>query len=437
MKTDESAQIDRDLASQVRRLTRRSALGLLAGVGAGLLAACQSGGQPSPTAAPAKPAESKPTEAAAKPAEKPAAAPAASPAAQAAPAVKAAESPVASGPTVYPANYNEIVEASKKEGGRLNSYSTISKANWAPVMEGFKKKYSWIEIDAPDLDSATIFERYYTEAAGNARTADLIVTSSPESWPEVVKRGEIEVYKSPEDDKVPGWSKQAPGVYTVSADPFFFIWNKKLVPNPPKSIADLADMATKDAAKLTPGKVVTYEETNASGFASHWFWAKKVGQDKALELIGAIGKTKPKLESSGGRMVDATLAGETLVGYFVSATTVFPKFPAAQEVLGYGMVGEGTPVLVRSMAVMKKAQAPNSAKLLLDFLLSQEGQIALAAGGLTAYRPDVTEQAKLHLTKMSADVGEQNLLYATFDPDLSEEAKREGFRARLKTALGR
>jgi iron(III) transport system substrate-binding protein len=417
-------------------MDRRTALKWLSLGATGLLVACSSGGsQPASTAAPAAP---KPTDApkpagAAAPATSPVTAPAAAPATS--PVTAAA--PAASGPSVYPGNYNDIVEASKKEGGRLNAYSTISKANWAPVMEGFKKKYPWIEIDAPDLDSATIFERYYTEAAGNVRTADMIFTSSPESWPEFIKRGELEVYKSPEDDKVPAWSKQAEGVYTVSADPFFFIWNKKLLPNPPKSMGELADMAAKEPGKFTPGRIVTYEETNGSGFASHWFFAKKVGQDKALELFSTIGKTKPKLESGGGRMVDATLAGETLVGYFVSATTVLPKFPAAQEVLGYAMIGEGTPTLIRSMAITKKAQAPASSKLLLDFCLSQDGQIAWSDGGLTAYRPDVAEQSKFHLTKMAAEVGEQNLIFATFDPDLSDEAKREGFRAKLKTALGR
>jgi iron(III) transport system substrate-binding protein len=422
---------------------RRAALRLLGlGAASGLLAAC-GGGQPASPAAPAAPAAkpteaSKPTAPAAPAAPAPGAAPAASPAAGAAPAVKVAESPVASGPTSYPANYNEIVEASKKEGGRINAYSIMSKTNWAPVMEGFKKKYSWIEIDAPDLDSATIFERYYTESAGNVRTADMIFTSSPESWPDFIKRGEVEVYKSPEDEKVPGWSKQAPGVYTVSADPFFFIWNKKLVQTPPKTMAELGDMAAKNPGMFTPGRIVTYEETNGSGFASHWFWAKKVGQEKALDIITSIGKTKPKLESGGGRMVDATLAGETLIGYFVGAINVFPKFPAAQDILGYGMVGDGTPVLVRSMAITKKAQAPASSKLLLDFILSPEGQLAWAEGGLTAYRPDVADRAKLHLSKLAAEAGgEQNLVFATFDPELADQTKREAFRAKLKTALGR
>ena len=67
-----------------------------------------------------------------------------------------------------------------------------------------------------------------------------------------------------------------------------------------------------------------------------------------------------------------------------------------------------------------------------------DGRTAWAEGGLTAYRPDVADQSKLHLSKLAADAGgEQNLVITSFDPDIADEAKREGFRARLKTALGR
>ena len=134
-------------------------------------------------------------------------------------------------------------------------------------------------------------------------------------------------------------------------------------------------------------------------------------------------------------MVDATIAGETLVGYFVSATTVFPQLPKAEAVLGWGMIGDGTPVMMRAMSVTKKGKAPNSAKLLLDFCLSQAGQIAWANGGLTAYREDVKDQAKIHLAKMSEGAGADTLLYSSFDPDLADKDKREAFRAKLKSAL--
>src|SRR5438874_1962194 len=175
---------------------------------------------------------------------------------------------VAGLPSYYPSSYNDIVEASKKESG-LVVYSIMSKTNWQPVLDDFKKLYGWIDVDAGDLDSATIFDKYYSESAGNVRTADMIITSSPDAWQDFIKKGEVQEYKSPEDDKMPSWSKLASGVYTVSSDPMVFIWNKKLLTTPPKTMAELGDMAAKDPGKFTSGKITSYEETNATGFAGN------------------------------------------------------------------------------------------------------------------------------------------------------------------------
>ncbi|GIW08995.1 MAG: hypothetical protein KatS3mg061_0052 [Dehalococcoidia bacterium] len=116
---------------------------------------------------------------------------------------------------------------------------------------------------------------------------------------------------------------------------------------------------------------------------------------------------------------------------------MLPRFPAAGAVLGYSLISDGTPVITRGMAITKKAQSPNSAKLLVDYILSQEGQLAWSKGGLTAYRPDVADRAENHLAKLAAAVGEQNLVPFSFDPDIADATKREDFRARLRRALGR
>jgi iron(III) transport system substrate-binding protein len=392
------------MAGSSGTLTRRAALGLFAAAATGLLAACSGTSQPAPSATSA-PAQS-----------------------GAAPKPTDAAKPAAGGSS-------SLVDASKAEQ-KLLVYSIMSKDNWAPVIDAFKQRYSHIDVEALDLGSYEVFERYYSESAGSTRTADMIITSAPDGWQDFIKKGELAEYKSTEDDKVPAWSKLAPNIYAASTDPMVIIWNKKLLPTPPKTMAELADMATKDASKFTPGKITSYEETNATGFAANWFWAKKQG-DKAWSTFEAIGATKPKLESSAGRMVDATLAGETLVGYFVSAISVFPKLASAQEVLGWTMIADGTPLITRGMGITKKAQSPNSAKLMLDFILSSDGQIAFSNGGLTAYRPDVADKAKTHLDKLSAEVGQQNLLPFSFDPDIADKSKTDEFRARLKKSLGR
>ena len=382
-------------------MSRREALKLL-GIGAGgLIVGCGGGAGPSTASSP----------------------------------VTGASGALAGFPSYYPQSYSQIIEAAKAEP-KLQVYSIMSKANWQPVIDAMKAKFSFIDLDGTDDDAYAVFDKYYTETAGGAKSADVIMSSAMDAWQNFVKKGELDVYKSPEDDKVPAWSKLGSGVYTVSSDPMVIIWNKKLVANPPKTLAALADLAANETSKYS-GKITTYIETNATGFAANWFAAKKNGQDKHLATITKIGAAKPKTESSGGRMVDSTIAGETLLGYFVSAITVLPKFPAANDVLGYSLIQDGTPVITRGMGITKKAKAPNRARLLVDFILSQEGQLAWAKGGLTPYRQDIASQAAIHLDKFSADVGAQNLIPFSFDPDLADSTKAEDFRAKLKKALGR
>lgn len=354
-------------------------------------------------------------------------------------AVAVAPSGTAAGgwPAYYPADYQTTVDGAKKEQ-KLLIYSIMSKENWKPVLEAFKKRYSFLDVETADLGSSEVFQRYYSEAGSNARTGDMIMTSSPDEWQAFIKKGELAPYESPEGTYVPAWSKLAPGVYSVSSDPLVFIYNKKTLAadKTPKTMAELAANIEKSADPYK-GKMTTYDpEKVATGFAAFWFYIKKNG-DKGWAQLETIGKQNVKLESSAGNMVNATLTGESNLGFFVSTISVLPKLPASEAVLGYRMIADGTPILVRGQGITKKAQSPNAAKLMMDFILSQDGQIAFAEGGLTAYRPDVADKAKIHLNKLAGDVGEDNLLKFFFDPDLTDKAKTDAFLARLKKTFGR
>ncbi|MBI5032617.1 MAG: substrate-binding domain-containing protein [Chloroflexi bacterium] len=390
-----------------------------------LAAACAPAPTPVPTAAPPtaapKPASSSSSVASSSAAPAPTAAPSSSAASSSAVSSSAASSAAAS----------NVVEESKKENA-LVVYSIMSASNWKPVIEGFSKKYPWIKVEnVADLSSNEIFPRYYSESASKAKTADLIITTNPDGWQDFIAKGESVAYKSTEDAALPAWSKLAPGIYTVSSDPLILIWNKQAVPNGVKSLADLAALIDKDPAKFQ-GKITTYDaETNATGFAANWFWMKKKGED-GWKIFESIAKAKPKLGSGAGAMVDDTLSGAISVGYFVSGINAYPKYPAAEPVMGNAMIADVTPLIVRGMGLTKSAKNSNSAKLMMDYILSQEGQLAFAEGGLTAYRPDVADKAKLHLNKLSAAVGEQNLAPFYFDKDIADPAKVAEFKARWK-----
>ena len=135
-------------------------------------------------------------------------------------------------------------------------------------------------------------------------------------------------------------------------------------------------------------------------------------------------------------MIDAVLSGEASLGFFVSNITVQPRLAAAQQLLGYSFVPDAQIVAVRPMAVTKAASSPNSAKLMLDYILSSEGQMAFAKGGLTAYRTDVADKAPLHLAQVSkAAGGDDKLIVARPEADMAEQSKHDEFITRWQKAL--
>ena len=343
-------------------------------------------------------------------------------------------------PDYYSADYAAIIDGSKQEMETVSDgllvYSIMGENNWKPILEAFGAKYPWMagKVTALDLGSYEVFERYYSEAASNARTGDMIITSSPDAWQEFINGGNLAAYTSPEDAHVPDWSKLAPGIYSASSDPMIIIYNKQLVTTPPTSIAEVAALIAADPDAFK-GKVTTYDAVNnATGFAINWFWAKNAG-DAGWETLATVGQSTPTRQSSAGNMVNAVLAGEASVGYFVSAISVFPKYPEAEPVMGWEYIRDGQPILVRGMGVTAAAKAPNAAKLLLDFIISGEGQVALSTGGLTPYREDIAGQVDVHLAKIEATVGAENMVYFFFDPDLLDQAKKDAFIQQWDTTI--
>ncbi|MBI2759634.1 MAG: ABC transporter substrate-binding protein [Chloroflexi bacterium] len=327
-----------------------------------------------------------------------------------------------------------LAEESKNEKDGLLVYSIMGENNWAPVIKAFNEKYPWITVTALDLGTTETFERYYTESAGGARTADMIITSAPGEWQEFIAKGELEVYKPVNLKGLPDFATLANGIYAVSTDPFIIIWNKQLVSTPPATMADIAALAADPAFA---GKITTYDaEKNGTGHAINWFWTKKMG-DAGWATLEAIGKSNVNMQTSAGNMVKAILSGEATVGYFVSGISVFPKFPDADAVMGWTYDKSGQVVMIRGMGLTKKAASPASAKLMMEFILSSEGQLAWSEGGLTAYRPDVADKAKYHLQKVIDAVGADNVIYFTFDPEIAVAANRQAFVDKWKTALGR
>lgn len=341
-------------------------------------------------------------------------------------------------PDYYPENYQEIVEASREEG-QLLIYSNMAQYNWAPVIKGFNELYPWIEVSTLDLESDEVFTRYYAENNSGAATTDLMASATVDGWRTFMEGDNALEYASPEAEHLPDWSMPVPNLYTISTDPMVMVYNKLTVPEDqqPKGISDLVRIVEENPDMFS-GKLTTYNSSQTSfGQAINLVYLREHGDEgwANFEKLGPISRT----ETSSGPMLAKLASGEYSIGYFISGIVFFPKLEdaATAQIMGWNFIEDGTPLFMRQMAIPKGSGNPNSAKLMLDYILSQAGQTAFGVGGLTPYRKDVSQEDVAFYTynAITEEVGEDNILFIDYDEalvadDAFFERWRKAFRPR-------
>ncbi|WP_231699429.1 ABC transporter substrate-binding protein [Limnochorda pilosa] len=340
-------------------------------------------------------------------------------------------------PADYPAHYQQIIDASRQERSLL-VYSNMAAYNWQPVIEAFNRHYPWITVQTLDLGSGEVFERYYSEVGSGARTADLMISGSPEQWIEFVSnRREAVEYVSPELANYPQeLASPLPGLYTVSLDPMVLAYNKLLLAENlrPTGLQHLADLGEQEPGVFR-GKITTYDVTEAFGYAINWAFVRDRGGEEAWAILSRL-LPNVRPERSAGPMLEKITIGEYVAGYFISGIVLFPRLERSGQILGWTYMDEGTPFFMRGMAIPKHSTNVNSAKLMLDFILSKEGQEAFGRGGLTPYRADVDAgEFNTYRSILERIGGESKAIIVGYD----EESLRQldDFQARWESLLGR
>ena len=329
--------------------------------------------------------------------------------------VEPPENDIAAGeyPDYYPADYQDLVDEAKAEGGELVIYSNTDQENWAPIFRDFQKKYDFItSINANNLDSDEVFQRVLAEDATGGSDADIMVSNAAQAWASYVDGGgELLSYESPETDQLPEFGQPLENVYAMSMDPVGITYNTALLPEGPTGFADLAAKIEADPETYA-GKITTRDVTGAFGFTvTYTYMQANPDAWEAMETI--LPNALP--ESSSGTQGEKILAGEYVAGFFISTA---PSYPIVENSGGLYQVvfpDDGTPVLPRGIAIAPNAPHSATAKLFLDFVLSHEGQGAVAEGGLTSYRESVKAAEGLHTYQEVVDaVGEDNVIIGQY-----------------------
>ena len=274
-----------------------------------------------------------------------------------------------------------LIDAAKKEGQATWYTTQIVNQFVDPAAKAFEKKYG-IKVNYVRTGSSEGLLRVINEAKAGAVQADaidgtgmaaLVKSGLALQWqPDAVKRLPAQYF-----DKNGYWT--ATNLYVRTS-----AFNTDLVPRgtEPKTYEDLLNPKWKGKMVWPVGP----DPTSVPGFIG--VVLREMGQDKGLAYLKALAAQQiTPLQVSPRQVVDQTMAGEFAIAVHVNNSHVTISR------------NEGAPVdwirmnpaigIFSIIAGVKGSPHPNAGKLLIDFLVSREGQELYAAADYLPVDPDV------------------------------------------------
>ncbi len=279
---------------------------------------------------------------------------------------------------------DELVAAAKAEGQLTTIALPHDWCGYGAVIEGFKKKYPEITVNElnPDAGSADEIEAIKANKDNTGPQAPDVIDVGLSFGPSAKAEGLIQAYKVSTWDSIPDTAKDAEGFwYGDYYGVMSFLVNKDLVANSPTSWADLmkpeyagqvalagdprasnqAILAAMSAGLAAGGKAGT--EAGDKGLA---YFAEL---NKAGNFVPVIGKSGTLAQGATPIVVmwdyNALAAKDTLAGNPPVEVIV----PSSGQLAG-----------VYVQAISAYAPHPNAAKLWMEYLYSDEGQLGWLAG---------------------------------------------------------
>ena len=299
------------------------------------------------------------------------------------------------------AEYARLIADAKREGTVVWYTTTAADSNEA-MRIGFQKKYPFLKAEVYRNNNPNLLTRITNEARAGRNAWDVVSIAGFETYI-LKKENFLAKYVSPEFAAIPDKFKDADGYWTsLYLNPLVFGYNTKLVvpQDLPHSYDDLLNPKWK-------GKMA-FDAKDVEWFAN---MLKIKGEQKGLEFMDKLSRQNLVLLVGHTLQTQLLAAGEFSSGVNNYSFTVqdMKEKGAAVDWLALD------PVITYLYAASASAKAPhpNSARLLLNFMLSKEGQSILRDCGRIPARADVLPKSA-RLVKNITFVPSDNSLATNF-----------------------
>ncbi len=292
-----------------------------------------------------------------------------------------------------------LMEGAKKEG-RVVLYATLNITDSNALLSRFEQKYPFIKTELLRAGSEQLLNRILTEDSAGRSALDLVNITTVNA---LKKRGLLQPHRSQELQAYPQQFKDAEGCWATLYNIYYVIgYNSKMVrpQDAPKSWDDLLDPKWAGKIGMDQEEYEWYAAT-----MQHW------GRDKGQRFHRALAKQNVHWNRGHTMVAQLMAAGEFPLGIVYAHRVESMKKSGAP--IEWVKAADPVFVTLSPVAVAAKARNPNAAKLLMDFVLSKEGQLILRGANRLSGRLDVEP--------LVPDMHPGKLKLAAIDPGVAEE----------------
>jgi iron(III) transport system substrate-binding protein len=221
--------------------------------------------------------------------------------------------------------------------------------------------------------------RLIAEAQSRNVQADVVHQSAFDFYGGLQK-GLFDIHNSPERAALPAEYRDEKGYWTINSGTLNVIgYHKHQVPaaDVPKSFWDLTDPKWKGQLLMDEN-----ESKWMAGIINYY------GEAKAMELLRKLAGQQIQFRAGHSLIQTLVAAGERPIAAVAFANGV-ERLKKAGAPIDW-VAADPIIALTFGLALVKDAPHPNAGKLFIDFILSKEGQQAMADAGYYSPRPDVS-----------------------------------------------
>src|SRR6478672_4838816 len=277
------------------------------------------------------------------------------------------------------------VDVSKaKAEGKVVWYTSTPLPQAQKIVNLFEKEYG-IKVELFRSGGSAILRRFQQEVGAGRIVTDVLTTSDPAAAAMLTRKGIFVAFKPKNFDKVPDAAKDKDGNFVAQRLNLMtnYIRSDKVpVADEPKTWADLADPKYK-------GKMVIGDPSFTSLLVSV---VGMMSKERGWGFYEKLRANDTMVVQGNQQASDMLKRGERLI-----AIGALDSYAAEDRAAGHPMKtlypSDGVFVIPSPTSVVKGGPSPNAAKLLAEFIISDEVQKIFPADGGFSARSDIPAPA--------------------------------------------